>query len=84
MCSFGLSISFLTDINVLWVLIHTVLNPVDKFGLEWCEGYSFLKFFSCEKNTSFASSKPISGMLGWYDYTAFNTCFFLKYFCLAK
>jgi hypothetical protein len=55
-----------------------VLNPVDKFELEWCEGYSFLKIFSCEKNTSFPPSEPVLGMLG-----TFNTCFFLKYFLFS-
>jgi hypothetical protein len=50
-----------------------VLNPVDKFGLDWCKGYSFLAIISSEKNTSFTPSEPVLGMLGWYDYTTFNT-----------
>jgi hypothetical protein len=57
-----------------------VLNPVDKFRLEWCKGCIFSHKFSCEKNTSFAPSEPVLSMLGWYDYTTFNICFFLKYF----
>ncbi len=60
-----------------------VLNLGDKCGLEWCEGYSFLTIFSCEKNTSFAPSELILGMLGWYDYTTFNTSFFLRYFLFS-
>jgi hypothetical protein len=50
-----------------------VLNPVDKFGLEWCKGYSYLKIFSGEKNISFAPSELVLGMLGWYDYITFTT-----------
>ncbi len=36
--------------------ICIVLNPVDKFGFEWCKGYFFLTIFSCEKNTSSKST----------------------------
>ncbi len=46
--------------------ICIVLNPVDKFGFEWWEGYFSLTIFSCEKNTSFAPSKPVSNMIIFY------------------
>ncbi len=40
-----------------------VLNPVDKFEFERCKGYFFLTIFSCEKNTYFAPSEPVSDMM---------------------
>jgi hypothetical protein len=61
---------FWTDKEILFLGIDSylclVLNPVDKFGFEWCEGYFFLTIFSCEKNTSFAPSEPVSDMIIFY------------------
>jgi hypothetical protein len=61
-----------------------VLNPIDKCGLEWCKGYSFLTIFSCERIHPLHHPNWFWACLDGMTTLHLTLVFFLSIFYLAK